>query len=144
MRKWYKIIAVFVVLGGIAGVLGYHYVYNKSHMDYEKAEPDFHMTGDGLFDHYTTNKAEAQQTYNGKVLEVAGRVSSVENPDSLTIVVFAMREGMFGDEGIRFSMLQDYSASANELNAGDPVTIKGYCTGYNDTDIILENCSIIR
>lgn len=144
MRKWYKIIAALVILGGIAGFLGYHFVYNKPHTDYEKADADFRITGERLFDLYTTSKAEAQQTYNGKVLEVSGNVSSVENPDSLTIVVFALREGMFGDEGIRFSVLQKYGASANELETGDPVTIKGYCTGYNDTDIILEYCSIIR
>ena len=141
MSKWYKIIAVFVILGALGGILGYYFVYNKPHTDYEKAAPDYRITGQQLFHEFTDNATLAQQAYNGKVLEVSGTVTSVENPDSLTIVVFALNEGLFGDEGIRFTMLEAYHKDANALHPGDAITIKGYCTGYNDTDIILEKCS---
>ena len=144
MSKWIKIIAVLAILGVLAGVLGYFFVYNKPHTDFEKAEADYRLSGKDLFTQYRTNRTAAEQVYNGKVLEVTGAVSYVEQPDSLTIVVFALSEGMFGDEGIRFTMLESHSKDASALTANDPVTIKGYCTGYNDTDVILEKCSIVN
>ena len=142
MSKWIKIIAVLFILGILAGILGYVFVYNKPHKDYEHARAEYIMTGQELFSHYVANRSEAEGKYNGKVLEVSGRVSSVESPDSLTVVVFALSQGIFGDEGIRFTMLDNYRERANALQENEPVTIKGYCTGYNDTDVILEKCSI--
>jgi hypothetical protein len=67
----------------------------------------------------------------------------VETPDSLTIVVFALGEGMFGDEGIRLTMLDNHSQAAIALLKDASATLKGYCTGYNGTDVILEKCSIV-
>lgn len=144
MNKWTKIIVTLILLGILGGAAGYFFVYNKPHVNYEKARADFSLTGEELFRMYSAHKLQAEMTYNGKVLEVQGRVSTVENPDSMTVVVFALREGMFGDEGIRLTMLENYREKANALKRGDVVTVKGYCTGYNDTDIILEKCSIIH
>jgi len=41
-------------------------------------------------------------------------------------------------------MLDNYRDDALALQKDQMVTIKGYCTGYNDTDVILEKCSIIK
>jgi hypothetical protein len=76
------------------------------------------------------------------VIQITGRINKVESVDSLTIAVFILDEGMFGDEGIRCSMLPNHSEKTHSLE-GKTTTIKGYLTGYNDTDVILENCSII-
>ena len=144
MNKWIKIISALFILGIVGGVLGYYFIYNKPHVDYEKAEAEYRFTGEQLHSLYVANSSEASQKYNGSVLAVTGRISSVENPDSLTVIVFALSEGMFGDEGIRFTMLEHYRDQANALGKDELVTIKGYCTGYNDTDVILEKCSIIK
>lgn len=144
MNKWTKIIAAVILLGILGGAAGYFFVYNKPHVNYEKARADFSLAGEDLFRMYSVHKLEAELTYNGKILEVKGRVSTVENPEAMTVVVFALGEGMFGDEGIRFTMLENHREKANALKRGDLVTIKGYCTGYNDTDIILEKCSLIN
>ncbi len=144
MNKWIKIIAVLVFLGIAAGILGYVFVYNKPHTDYEKAEAEYRITAEELFSHYTGNRKEAENTYNGKVLQVTGRVTAVETPDSLTIVVFALSEGMFGDEGIRLTMLDNHSRAASALLKDASATLKGYCTGFNGTDVILEKCSIVN
>ena len=144
MNKWGKIILALIILGIVGGVLGYYFIYNKPHMDYEKAEAEYRFTGEQLYSLYVNNSSEASKKYNGSVLAVTGRISAVENPDSLTIIVFALNEGMFGDEGIRFTMLEHYREQANALDKDELVTIKGFCAGYNDTDVILEKCSIIK
>ena len=97
-----------------------------------------------LFSEYRNNRTSAEQTYNGKVLEITGDLSYTEQADSLIIAVFAIEEGMFGDEGIRCTMLPGHQEKTKTLEPGINVTLKGYCTGYNETDIILEKCSIIK
>lgn len=144
MKKWFIIITALILLGIIGGIAGYFFIYNKPHVNYEKAAAEHSLTGQQLFLQFRDSRAVAEQSYNGKVLEVEGLVSSVETPDSLTIVVFVLDEGMFGEEGIRFTMLDAHSERARSLNPGEVVTIKGYCTGYNETDVILEKCSIIE
>jgi hypothetical protein len=51
---------------------------------------------------------------------------------------------MFGDEGIRCIMLQNQNKKLQGFASQDIITIKGYCTGYNDTDVIIEKASIIK
>jgi hypothetical protein len=144
MNRWAKIISALLILGILGGVFGYFFVYNKPHTDYEKADAEFRFTSEQLFSQYLSDRATAELQYNGKVIEVTGRVTSVENPDSLTVVVFALSQGMFGDEGLRCTMLGNHRKKANTLRKDSLVTIKGYVTGYNDTDVILEKCSIMQ
>ena len=143
MNKWIKILLVLFVLGIIGAGLGYKFIYNKPHTNYEKADSDYSLKASDLFQKYRSDKENAQKTFNGKVIEISGILSNIESAEDLTIGVFAMEEGMFGDEGIRCTMLENH---ANNLSGfvNKNITIKGFCTGYNDTDIIFEKCSIIQ
>jgi len=78
-----------------------------------------------------------------KVIVISGLVSHLESPENMTIAVFALEQGIFGDEGIRCTMLPNHSENIL-LYAGKEIKIKGYCAGYNDTDVILEKCSIVE
>ena len=73
-----------------------------------------------------------------------GKLSKIEASDSLVTAVFVFGQGDFGDEGIRCSMLPKYSFEAGKLQPDGEIKVKGYCTGYNETDVILEKCSIIN
>lgn len=143
MNKWIKISLALFILGIIGAGLGYKFIYNKPHTNYEKADADFTMKVEELFQQYRSDKENAQTKYTGKVIEIIGMLSSVETADNLTIGVFALEEGMFGDEGIRCTMLENHKQELANYTNKD-ITIKGYCTGYNDTDIIFEKCSIIQ
>lgn len=143
MNKWLKIFIGLVLIGIIGAGLGYKFVYNKPHKNYEKATPDYGLTIHELFWEYRDGKQDAEQKYNGKVIVVAGKLDKVETIENLTIAVFSLEEGMFGDEGIRCTMLPKYADNIISYT-GKNIKIKGYCTGYNDTDVILEKCSIIQ
>jgi hypothetical protein len=143
MKKWIKISAVVIVLGIIGAILGYKFIYNKPHRDYEKAKPDYVLSAEEVFRFYKDSREEATAKFTGKVLQINGMLNKVEQPDSLTIAVFAIEQGMFGDEGIRCTMLENHAKTVLAYT-GKEVTIKGYCTGYNDTDVIMENCSVIN
>jgi hypothetical protein len=142
MRTWIKIVLVLFLLGVISALLVYHFVINKPHPDYEKMKADYTITAKDLYSQFAADKKEAGLKYNGKVLEISGKFKSIEKNDTLAVVVFSFKEGMFGDEGIRCTLLSKFTDKTKELINGTEVRIKGYCSGFNDTDVILEKCSL--
>jgi hypothetical protein len=144
MKTWVKIILSLFVIGIIAAVLIYVFVYNKSHPDFEKMKPDYTLSASDLYNSFKANTTGSETKYNGKVLSISGTISKVESTDSLVIAVFVFNQGMFGDEGIRCTVLPSYNEEAKRLQPNCVYSIKGFCSGFNDPDVILEQCSIIK
>jgi hypothetical protein len=144
MKNWIKVISILMVLGAIAAFLVFHFMYNKPHPDYEKMDAAYTTAAADLYKSFTLNKTEAGSKYNGKVVAVTGRITKVEAKDSLTTCVFVFENGMFGDQGVRCTMLSKYGLEARKIQPGSDVRLKGYCTGFNDTDVILDKCSMIN
>lgn len=143
MKRWMKIIAGLFVIGIMAALYVWFFVYNKPHRDYEKAKPDHKLSAQEVFSQYRNDKALADSLYAGMVLQVHGRLAKVESRDSLVVAIFIFDQGMFGDEGVRCTMLSNQHSVLENFGKGDHIVIKGYCTGYNDTDVILEHSSVI-
>jgi hypothetical protein len=143
MKKILLILLALLVLGAAAAFLVYKYVYNKPHPNYETKKTELKIEAKRLWTDFSMNKDIADQKYTGKLMEIDGIIMRVEMADSLVIVVFAYRKGDFGDEGVRVTMLPAYNEAAKAIDPFKPVRIKGLCTGYNGTDVILENGSIV-
>ena len=141
MKKAFKIIGIIAVIGLIAGFLVYQFVYNKPHPDYEKEEAVYTLPAKKLYQEFKNQTDSANEKYSGKIIAVTGELDKVVNTDSLTIGVFAFSSGMFGEEGIRCTMLPEYTKKAKALNTPTNIKIKGLCTGFNDPDVIMEHCS---
>lgn len=141
-KKLFIFAAILAGIGLIAGTFVYIFVYNKPHTDYSKASPDYVLNAAELFEEYRTNPDVSAKKYNGKVLVVTGDLNAVEQPDSLTIAVFGFEEGLFGSEGVRCTMIPEHAGELINTAPGTNLSIKGFCTGYNDSDVILEHCSI--
>lgn len=142
MKKIFKIGGVLAIIGILAGLYVWFFIYNKPHRDYEKAQADFVLGAKECYTNYSENNGSID--YTGKVLQLTGIASKVEIFDSLNVVVFVFNEGMFGEEGIRCTLLPNQVEAARQLNLEKEITIKGFCAGYNDTDVILQYCSIIH
>lgn len=143
-KRILPVILILFVIGIIAAVLIYIFVYNKPQPDYAKKDADYTLKATELFSEFKTDAAASNARYNGKVLAVKGNLSGVETADSLTIAVFALQEGMFGDEGIRCALIPEYAQEIKSIQPGTEITMKGYCTGFNDTDVIMEHCSLVK
>lgn len=139
-----KIIAGLIVIGILAALYVWFFIYNKPHRDFEKAEADHMLTAEQLFTQFRTDKALADSLYTGMVVQIKGSLDKVEFADSILTAVFVFDQGMFGDEGIRCVMLQNHWDGLRSAKPGDMVILKGYCTGYNDTDVIIEKGSIVE
>ena len=143
MKTWLKILLVIFVTGLIAAVMVFVFVINKSHPDYEKMKPDYTLSASDLYHSFKATTTESETKYNGKVLAVSGKLTKVESNDSLVVAIFVFNQGIFGDEGIRCTMLPKFNEEAKKLQPDNVYNIKGYCTGY-DTDVNIEHCSIIK
>ncbi len=143
MKNWLKVFALAAIVGTIAIAYMWFFVYNKPHKNIEEANPDYVISAANCYNHYSQGKNTKEKNYTGKVLQITGETTSVESHDSTAIVVFAFNTGMFGDEGIRCTMLPSYKDIVLKLKYNESITVKGYCAGYNETDVILEQCSII-
>ncbi len=144
MKIGLKIIIGILFIGIVAGSLGYFFIYNKPHRNFEKANPDFSLLTFELYNAYVSDRKLAEKNFNGKVIQLEGTVQKIENVDSIIIAVFVFQEGLFGDEGIRCTMLPKFNDGILKVKPETSVLIKGFCTGYNDTDVILEKCSLIQ
>lgn len=136
MKKVFLITLVFAFL---SGVYGWFFVYNKPHTDFEESKPDFQISANQLFNDYLKNNG---RLYTGKVVEISGIAQKVDISDTLVTLVFVFNEGMFGDEGIRCSLIPKFNNRVLQLKFPTQVKLKGFCSGYNDTDVILEHCSL--
>jgi hypothetical protein len=143
MKKWTWIVAGLLGAALLATALVYQLVYNRQHPDYEQMDPAFILSAGELFQAYADDKVSASRRFDGKVIAIDGKLSKIEDADSMVTAVFVFRQGDFGDEGVRCTMLQKFNNDAARLQPDGEVKIKGYCTGYNDTDVILEKCSIV-
>lgn len=144
MKRWMKIIVALFFIGVLAALYVWYFVYNKPHRDYEKASPDHVVTAERLFNDFRLNKAYADSLYTGMVVQITGNLDKTEFADSILTAIFVFDQGMFGDEGIRCVMLENHYDNLRALGPGDMVIMKGYCTGYNDTDVIIEKTSIVK
>jgi hypothetical protein len=137
-------LAALVFVGLVSAGIVYKFVINKPHTNYEKAKPEFILSAADLYSSFVSDRPAAEKKYNGKVVLLSGKLDKVDVSDSLVTGVFVFDQGMFGDEGIRCSMLADNATKLKAIPQGSEIQIKGFLTGYNETDVILEECSIVH
>ena len=143
-KNIFRAALVLFAAGLISAGLVYQFVINKPHKNYEKARPAYVVSARELFESFRTNRETAELKFNGQVVMLHGHLDRIEDLDEKVTGVFVFDTGMFGEEGVRCTMLPNHSSNLKSMPEGSEVQIKGYLTGYNDTDVILEQCSFIR
>jgi DNA/RNA endonuclease YhcR with UshA esterase domain len=141
MKTFLKIILILFAILLIAALSFYFFVYNKPHVDYLQSEVEIEIHATELFLEYVSNPLAAAKKYNGKVLLVTGTVNQIEQADELMIAVMVLDDGFFGPEGVRFSLLEKQK---EKIKIGELISLKGFCTGYTGSDVILEHVSVFE
>lgn len=143
MKTWLKVLIGLFLIGIIAGVLGYVFVYNKPHRDFATAKPEFHLTAAELYDAFINDPEGSNERYGGKIIHVEGSLDKFEESGEMVILVFTFDDGAFGPEGVRCTVLPEAKEKANNVHIGDYIKIKGLCTGFTG-DVIIDKCSIVE
>ena len=137
-----KVILVALVIGLLGGAYGYFFMYNKSHPDYEQMDAEISVSAKDLFN--ACRDEGMSSKYTGKLLEISGIPTDIEVHDSLSTLVFVFDDGMFGPEGVRVTFLNHFNDQVQQIPMDKELTIKAYCTGFNETDVILEKASLVN
>ena len=135
MKK--RSLIVFILLAVLIGttIFFIYTKWNKAPASIEKADA-VQLNATDLFRAFSENEQQAMQTYNGKVLEITGIVSSTAtNQEGKTIVQLQSHDPLFG---INCTMEKE-----EMIKEGEAVIIKGICSGFT-TDVILIRCYLIK
>lgn len=143
MKNLKKLILVGLILGLVGAGYVWFFVYNKEHTDYTQIEASFQLNAEECFTSFVEGTEESKQMI-GEVIQIQGTPQKLEKGDSLNTLIFVFNEGMFGDEGIRCVLSSEDSKTAESLSLPSLVSIKGYAIGYNETDFVMEQCTIVN
>ena len=137
MKK--MIIITVLLLVGFTALFMYR-EYTREVKNATASNPDFRLDAKALVSEFSLNDAYALAKYSGKLLEVSGTITSIENGTN-PIIVFG------NDPQIKIRCVFD---KLNDLPPnGASIIIRGYCTGFNKdeligSDIMMNRCAIIK
>ena len=145
MKTLLKTGLILAVLGLVTAALVWKYYVNKPHDDIEKAAPDYSLTATEIWNEYTSDYRTADSLYTGKVIELTGLLNRTDKSDSLGYAIFVMEvDSMYGNKSVRCEMLHKYNDEIIAFATGKTIKIKGFCTGFDETDIKFNKCSIVK
>jgi len=113
------------------------YLYSKPHTSVAGVAPAVTINATDLYTAFAQNEVGADKKYLDKVILVKGTISDVSRTDS-TLTVLLESNNIAG--GVSCNILDRNNASAAIKN-GQPISIKGRCTGYL-ADVMLTDCAI--
>jgi hypothetical protein len=144
MKKlFWRMVAVGVFLGLVAGGFAYWYGFIRKEKPIEKMKPDMEITADSLLSVFNANEAAATEKFGGKILLLKSSVISVEK-DANGNVTLTLVDPMMGVTCTIDSLQAVKQRSEiNALSEGQPVTVKGRCDGML-TDVKLSKCMIVK
>ncbi|HEX2975069.1 MAG TPA: hypothetical protein VHO68_03955 [Bacteroidales bacterium] len=138
MRPWYKIGLLVLLIFVLSGICAAVYMFYLEEADSAVLKPDYVITAEDLQKEFLDNEGSASEKYVNKIVEVKGRISSIEPGEGSSINISL-------DTGTEISEVICTLSSGNiplKLKTGDVVTIRGRCSGYL-MDVLLNNCAVI-
>jgi len=147
-----KIIIVIIIVGAIGGAYGL-YVFFMPHRDVQSVEAFATISANDLVAEYLKDNAAANLKYladdgDSKVLNITGRVSSIETDQKNQLVLILKDEG--AAIGVSCTFMESTNKNAKKLKVGDVVKIKGVLRSGVDEDsemleedVIIENCDVL-
>lgn len=129
MKRYVIGIAILIVAVVIYGL----YQYNKGPITLDKKSADIEITSDDLLNAYLKDENVANSMYLDKVLEVSGKVDAILKDE--TVVTIKLES----DDLMSAVVCEMGAGFSSDISEGDPVIIKGQCTGFL-MDVILVKC----
>ena len=134
-----KNVFIILLIGAVIGGIFAYYQFSKTHEKMATQASIAKLSSEDLFNEFNSNESLANEKYVGKVIEVMGKIYSIEEGNKEDINILFMNDGeMFG---------VSCNLKKNELDqlpeVGQTINIKGECTGML-SDVILIRCIILN
>jgi hypothetical protein len=127
MNKKIKIFLVIIICLFVVGSVIAYRMWNKPHMNVKDAT-SVKTTAVELYNTFLKDSSTAKNKYTDAVVEVSGEVTQVNKNQLNQTVVFLKTNTQ--DAAINCTM----EDTAQNIQPGGQVTIKGICNGYNSGD----------
>lgn len=137
MRKRKSILWLSLLLLVLIGAGWAWHLYDKPHQSAAGESADLTIQADSLYHQYQTDEKTADQKFMGKVLKVSGKLSEIQHTGNIEIWMLTA-DPTAGGGGINCQLFAGTRVDP-EPKPGDPVTIKGRCTGFL-MDVNLADC----
>ena len=133
-----KVLGSLILVLGLALIIGFQ-LYNKPHVNINKAGADLAIRADELAEEYQMDEAKANQKYVDRILEVEGKITKVTFDNGNSIVTLG---GEDGKPGIICQMLPEDNLKVLKYKERSSVKIKGICTGHL-IDVMMIRCVFV-
>lgn len=136
-----KIIVVgFIVIIAAAAAYGYK-EYNRKPADLSNADAVAKLSAANLINEFDENEAGANKKYLGKIIEVTGPITGIENQQD-TLINISLDAN---DDLHKVSCQIDprHFTDVKHFDSGSVITLKGSCTGFL-MDVELSRCVISK
>ena len=141
-----KIIFILILIIVITGGWYVYSEYNRENADLTKVEAKININAVDLVKAFDSDVVTANKKYLGKILAVTGTVTSIENNFTNATIVLGDSLSL---SAVRCSMDTTYIDAVSSIKVGQFITVKGHCTGFNESeieelgsDVILNECVI--
>lgn len=131
-----KGLIIVLVLGLVGSFVAYK-MYNKPHVNVEKASAEINIKASDLMQQFSSNEIKANKDYLEKIVAVTGKIKSVAIENEKPIVTLLTND----DFGSILCHFEKNNTTVNQLKEGKTITIKGICTGYL-MDVVLVKCAL--
>lgn len=131
MSRLTKIVSAFFLIGLVAGVMTYLYVFHKPHRDVQQEEVQFVLTAAELLDHFVSDPNAAQARFNEAVVKVSGVAVMVE-PKAILL------------EGGAYCQL--LAEAKHQVQEGDAISLKARVVGYDELleEVKLDQAQVVN
>ena len=136
-----KILLVLLILAGIGGSVGY-YLWNKPVESMATRTTDLAIPADQLLSAFVTDESAANAKYNGKIINVSGKVLEGRDVEGTIKVTLAA-----GAEGSTVQCEFDPNTKhvRTTFTPGEQITIKGECAGKDiDDTVLMSRCVEVK
>jgi hypothetical protein len=137
MLKLLKIGLPILLIGGL---LVFKFAQPKPPLDIHSAATVITVNAVKLYAEFEANETVANATYVGKVIEVSGVLSAVEQDDTGGYILNLKADNPLGQ--ITCNLAPNEKSPSLESAINQRLTVKGVCTGYL-FDVVIDNATII-
>ena len=139
MKRTLLLIVLALVI--VLGFYGYR-EYVRGNKDLQEVAAQVTISAPDLIKAFETDSASANRSYLGKIIAVEGTVKSVEKEEGGATISLGEPGTM---SSVRCSMDSAHLAEVAAVKAGQALTIKGACSGFNQdellgSDVVLNRC----
>lgn len=135
MRKKRTILWIGILLLVLAAAGYAWHLYDMPHRSAAGEEAAVTISADTLYHQYQADEHSADQKYMGKVISVTGRLTNIQHSGNSVIWILSTQPG---GGGVNCQLFAGTKVDP-EPKTGDPVTVKGRCTGFL-MDVNLSDC----